>query len=862
MRVYIRNEILKNLNMLLNVHGTVKNAAAAGNRDDAYNVLTECQKSAVVIGQAIEDAMNADEPMCVRLLEEYCDLLFEAGEKLPVFDRVPLDNKINEAVNAFESQNPADKLKVVFMPYKASMWDSLESIYFAAAGDPSCDAEVVPIPYYNLNSTTHTKSPVYEGNDFSKDIPVTKYDEYDLEEEHPDIIFIHNPWDNGNLVTQVYEQYFSKNLKKHCEKLVYVPYGIFGMHMPDSHLDTIAYHYVDYIVMANENLKKELVQHGIPEEKVLVLGSPKFDRVIKNDREKKPLPQEWAKVIGDRKLVFYNTSISDLLYHGEHELNKMKQVFNAFRGRQNVTLLWRPHPLLMQTIVSMRPKLLDEFNGILELYRNEPTVILDETPDMDVAVSHADAYIGDGGSSLVTLFGVAGKPVFILNQDIKQAWPKELRDKYFGNIFMIQNAAVDEHGNAYYVNAELSNAVIKTNQPAGTAEIIGYIPEDTFETLPCISQYATDGKKLYMGSGNSVEVAAFDFETKETRMIFRIPTSELQYTAGLGYAITDLVLCGDFLFAVTNRLNMVFRLDLKEGKHLVMADPLDKFGECNTLHVPFVPPFFADTSVTIANKLFLACTQFNAVIELNMDNGEAVRHTVGSSGCNYAGMMYDGTEIWLIPNKGSTIVRWNPWNNETAEYYKYPNGFVPDVRKARHDETGVTGRLFWSIADAGDAVIAFPMDANMAVKINKKTGKKEEFKVPDLLKVQPVIHDNWSNAAVGRKISGNSILILPAYADKQYIYDTDKKSLGELAIPRIEPDELGQSLKNGFRCYGDGNYYYLETLWFGVNAIAELFDNGLADFNREVQLKHLGSVSVNLDGTSGKKIYEEIKQQF
>ncbi|NMB42298.1 MAG: hypothetical protein GX996_10260 [Firmicutes bacterium] len=41
------------------------------------------------------------------------------------------------------------KLEILFLPYKSSMWDSLESIWRAAKDDPSCDCYVVPIPYYD-----------------------------------------------------------------------------------------------------------------------------------------------------------------------------------------------------------------------------------------------------------------------------------------------------------------------------------------------------------------------------------------------------------------------------------------------------------------------------------------------------------------------------------------------------------------------------------------------------------------------------------------------------------------------------------------------------------------------------------------
>ena len=42
--------------------------------------------------------------------------------------------------------------KVAFMPYKASMWDSLESIWMAADKDKRCETAVVPLTYYELGS--------------------------------------------------------------------------------------------------------------------------------------------------------------------------------------------------------------------------------------------------------------------------------------------------------------------------------------------------------------------------------------------------------------------------------------------------------------------------------------------------------------------------------------------------------------------------------------------------------------------------------------------------------------------------------------------------------------------------------------
>ena len=114
--------------------------------------------------------------------------------------------------------------KVVFMPYKASMWDSLESVWMAADKDKRCEAVVVPITYYELDSNRNPAKKVNEREGFPEYVPVVNDEEYDLENDRPDIIYIHNPYDDTNLVTRVESRYYSWNLKKYCERLVYIPY--------------------------------------------------------------------------------------------------------------------------------------------------------------------------------------------------------------------------------------------------------------------------------------------------------------------------------------------------------------------------------------------------------------------------------------------------------------------------------------------------------------------------------------------------------------------------------------------------------------------------------------------------------------
>lgn len=119
-----------------------------------------------------------------------------------------------------------------------------------------------------------------------------------------------------------------------------------------------------------------------------------------------------------RKVIFYNTSIGAFLQHGEKMLKKMRDVFQTFeQEKENITLLWRPHPLLPTTIKSMRPELYEEYEKIMEEYRAGDWGIYDDSADLNRAIAVSDAYYGDP-SSVVELFKEVGKPVMIQNVDV------------------------------------------------------------------------------------------------------------------------------------------------------------------------------------------------------------------------------------------------------------------------------------------------------------------------------------------------------------------------------------------------------------------------------------------------------------
>ncbi len=123
------------------------------------------------------------------------------------------------------------------------------------------------------------------------------------------------------------------------------------------------------------------------------------------------VPKEWLKRIEGRKVILYNTSLNGFLKDSEKYLIKMRDVFTLFQKREDAVLLWRPHPLMESTLLSMRLEL-------KEWFLKEDIGIYDDTADMYPAIGLSDAYYGDW-SSLVWLYRETGKPVMIQDVEVR-----------------------------------------------------------------------------------------------------------------------------------------------------------------------------------------------------------------------------------------------------------------------------------------------------------------------------------------------------------------------------------------------------------------------------------------------------------
>lgn len=444
MRYFRVKQIHKNFELLTQVHQLIITCL----ENKQYNQVVEALESSLLTMQEIKQILLLEKSLVtqtIETIEGYLQLIsaiYAAMTMNKPLNINEIGRQLNEClhkvVTSFDREVDVEKKKIVFMPYKAAMWDSMASVWQAAMADNHAQVSVVPIPYYDRCADGSLGKFHDERNLFPKEVSTIAYDTFELASEYPDIIIVHNPYDEYNHVTSVAPDFYTSILKNYTAKLVYIPY--FVLDEAEISIESIR-HFANtpavlnahQVILQSEKMKELYVQALVEEYgdatrpewqgKILGIGSPKLDATNLQTANIDLLPESWKqklyKADGSRKkVIFYNTSMGAFLENSQAMLLKILDVFQVFKAQQEETvLLWRPHPLMLSTIQSMRPELTAIYQQLVQQYLKDDFGIYDDTPDLHRSLALADAYYGDH-SSLVKICKEANIPVMIQNVNV------------------------------------------------------------------------------------------------------------------------------------------------------------------------------------------------------------------------------------------------------------------------------------------------------------------------------------------------------------------------------------------------------------------------------------------------------------
>lgn len=445
----VRKQLFEMVGVLQEAHQNLKELLENNHTEEIISLLSECQDGAIMVGNQIE-AIYGEGLECVHVLEKYCEAVFHLAESLEQPEVCSEHYRaagalLTELEKAMEQDIP-DRQEVVFFPYKASLWNSLESVYLAAVADENCDAYCVPIPYYEKNADGSFGQFHDESGEYPENIPVVNWQEYDFELRKPDVIYIHNPYDNWNQETSVEPRFYASNLRKYTEELVYIPYFVLDEIKPDDEVSiNNMKHYcflpgvihADKVIVQSENMRRIYISEYVKaardyemtvdeealDRKIQGLGSPLLDKMKTMDIESVEIPKEWEQIIwkpdGQRKkIILYHTGINELLFYGTRLFDKIKNVFEVFQERRDdVVMWWMPNPKIQTMLPILKPELWNDYTAIVEQYCKEGWGIYDDMADLDRAVIATDAYFGDW-NTVVWKYQKLGKPVMLQDVNI------------------------------------------------------------------------------------------------------------------------------------------------------------------------------------------------------------------------------------------------------------------------------------------------------------------------------------------------------------------------------------------------------------------------------------------------------------
>ena len=431
MKAKQKEKLLESVEVLSEAHKSYFGYLTDNQYELATNILIDCQQVAINMGGYIENLIGEGNK-AVGYLEEYCEGLYVISQQMMNMDIIKQIDLLNASVIKIEKgikdDIPNSKPEMIFLPYKASMWDSMESIWMAAKEHGEYDCRVIPIPYFDKNMDGSLGDIHYEGDRFPEYVSVEPWENYNVEVSNPEVVIIHNPYDNTNRATSVHPRFYSKIMKEHIGKLIYCPYFLSKETVQEHFCVNPGTMYADYVFVQSEHIRKQYIKYykafekayniegrlGSAEEKFIALGSPKIDKVRFFDKNKCVLPKEWKEIIGDKKIVLYNTHLLDMPRYVEAFFEKLKWVFNYFENSDKYVLWWRPHPLSEQAVKSMAKEYIERYKSLVEEYKRKKIGIYDDTEDLHRAIGIADIYYGSV-SSLVPMFGVTDKPVILQN---------------------------------------------------------------------------------------------------------------------------------------------------------------------------------------------------------------------------------------------------------------------------------------------------------------------------------------------------------------------------------------------------------------------------------------------------------------
>lgn len=528
------------------------------------------------------------------------------------------------------------------------------------------------------------------------------------------------------------------------------------------------------------------------------------------DREN-GLSVDWREKIKNKKVIFYNTSIGNLLNGGEKHVAKIAHVLETFRTQDEVVLWWRPHPLELSTIESMRPDLAEKYKAIRKKYEEEAWGILDTSVDLHRAIAVTDAYYGDW-SSVIQLYRKTGKPILIQSDNATETLPTMLypqatllKDDYF---WFIQ------------IN---TNKLLKVKKGKSGIEKIITIPHEPVYKQRNYNYHIVDcGNQLAILLGDSPYFHIYNIQTEEIET-YEIFNDECRFKS-------EIVLKEDnrlLLFPYNSTELLVYSMEGKKVQEKITFSQNVKL---------------AKNYERIKDDIYAVDYDSNVIFKVNLQNHTYSRVSVGSDKNKYWGIKRAGNYFVLPHTDKTAITLWNEEIEEVIELNDFP---------IHYDY--LQGHAYLSMYSKDEKVYIMPFYSNMILEIDT-IQKKISQCVTDLLLDSQYCKASESFQGeffIDSMLVENCVYAYSAYQKKWYIFDLDtleaKSSTGMIIEAPEDREKIEQIVE-----YGD--YDNEEPLFTSESYSICTLINYIQNIRKYLN----GCKKDNLKGNAGEMIHKYI----
>ncbi len=305
----------------------------------------------------------------------------------------------------------AERKSCLFITYCAGAFDNMRDVARHYIDD-GYEVTILPVTKYDIaaDMTGIEASP--------DDRPASYYTEglsgavvcYDgsILDSHPDVIVTNYQYDEYNLITTVDKAYYSGNLRRHCDRLVFVPpFEARSQEAGDERARKLMPSYVctalitacDGIIVHSDEMKQRYVEclsawsgegyTSVWESKITVLA---------RDHAEDTAPH------GSRRKIMFYVGISFFAEYGEAAIDKIRWSFDIFHdNRDRIEVVYVTQDGLSDNLKRLYPDLYDMYvaGGFPD-------------PEDTISADDCDAYYGEA-SAYATEFVNAHKPVMIMN---------------------------------------------------------------------------------------------------------------------------------------------------------------------------------------------------------------------------------------------------------------------------------------------------------------------------------------------------------------------------------------------------------------------------------------------------------------